>query len=182
MAVDFYCKVNGAIIGPISNNQLMAMASNGKLSPEDFIRTNNSTAWIKANKISGLVFNTSKTDQTEIKSTKKEPSKFQATNNISNSKSQYSSISILSFIYLVFGYVILFSIPPLLIIGVIKSWGDIGMKEAFVVLGLVIFGAISGVSMVAFGQLLQLAINTADNIQLLTQSFVKSLKQPINEN
>ena len=35
--------------------------------------------------------------------------------------------------------------------------------------------------MLAIGQSIKLAVNTADNIQLLTQSFVKSLNQPKDE-
>jgi hypothetical protein len=183
MAVEFYCKISGAIIGPFSNNQLIAMAGNGKLTPEDFIRTSNSSTWIKANKISGLVFNNSKIDQAETEPSKKESSKFQATKNYSYSysKSDYSSISILSAIYVVSGYVILILIPFLVFMVVMKNWGHIDQMEAFGILGFVICGAILAVSMLAFGQLLQLAINTADNIQLLTQSFVKNLKQPKDE-
>lgn len=184
MAVEFYCKVSGTIIGPFSNNQLIAMASNGKLTPEDFIRTSNSSTWIKANKISGLVFNNSKIDQAETESIKKEPSKIQMIeihshkNSTSKSTSNYTSIRVLSFIYLVTGYVVLILVPFLVILGLLRNWGNIYEKDAFAILGFGICGGILAVSMLAFGQLLQLAIDTADNIQLLTQSFVKSLKQP----
>lgn len=187
MAVEFYCKVSGAIIGPFSNNHLIAMASNGKLTPEDFIRTSNSSTWIKANKISGLVFNNSKIDQAETESIKKEPSKIQSTRvyNLKTSKTSYLFLKILSNMYMGFGFLILTLIPLVLVYLLILHGGiSNSIKNNNMVFEILIFiggGSFSGVMMLAIGQSIKLAVNTADNIQLLTQSFVKSLNQPKDE-
>lgn len=187
MAVEFYCKVSGTIIGPFSNNQLIAMASNGKLTPEDFIRTSNSSTWIKANKISGLVFNNSKIDQAETESIKKEPLKIQSTRvyNLKTSKTSYDFLNYLSAIFVGLGWLSFALIPIAILYPLILNWGNLKThfrpEHAFEIILFIGGTSFVGVMMLAIGQSIKLAVNTADNIQLLTQSFVKSLNQPKDE-
>ena len=87
--------------------------------------------------------------------------------------------------YMGFGFLILTLIPLVLVYLLILHGGiSNSIKNNNMVFEILIFiggGSFSGVMMLAIGQSIKLAVNTADNIQLLTQSFVKSLNQPKDE-
>ena len=166
MAVEFFCKIDGAIIGPLSNSQLLTMASNGKLSPDDFIRTSNSNTWIKANKISGLKFNNANFNQTQTETTEHY-----------NPQNSYVFLRILSNIYMGFGFLILILIPIVIVYLLVLHGGISKSTDAFEILLFIGAGSFSGLMMLAIGQSFKLAINTADNIHLLTQCSIKIAKQ-----
>lgn len=169
MAVEFFCKIDGAIIGPLSNSQLLTMASNGKLSPDDFIRTSNSNTWIKANKISGLKFNNANFNQTQKETTE--------TTEHHNPQNSCVFLRILSNIYMGFGFLILILIPIVIVYLLVLHGGISKSTDAFEILLFIGAGSFSGVMMLAIGQSFKLAINTADNIHLLTQCSLKIAKQ-----
>ena len=54
MAADWYFKISGEEVGPLSARQLRVMAEQGKLTPTDEIRQGIGGAWVAAGRIKGL--------------------------------------------------------------------------------------------------------------------------------
>lgn len=54
MSEQWYCSIGGQETGPLSAQQLKALASKGHLSPEDLVRATSSGGWIPAKRIKGL--------------------------------------------------------------------------------------------------------------------------------
>ena len=53
MAVEWFCRVMGSDVGPLNQNQLIEMARQHQLNPEDLVRRNNSS-WVPAFQVKGL--------------------------------------------------------------------------------------------------------------------------------
>ena len=53
MAVEWFCRVMGSDVGPLSQDQLVDMARQRHLNPEDLVRRGNS-AWVPAFEVKGL--------------------------------------------------------------------------------------------------------------------------------
>lgn len=53
MAVEWFCRVMGSDVGPLSQHQLVDMARQHQLNPEDLVRRNNSS-WVPAFQVKGL--------------------------------------------------------------------------------------------------------------------------------
>ena len=51
--VEWYCQVMGSEVGPLSQEQLVDMARQHRLTPEDLVRRNNSS-WVPAFQVKGL--------------------------------------------------------------------------------------------------------------------------------
>jgi hypothetical protein len=54
MSHHWFCKVSGKQVGPLSSQQLKAMAAQGKLHPDDFIRQGEEGQWVAASRVKGL--------------------------------------------------------------------------------------------------------------------------------
>src|SRR5262249_2687639 len=54
MATDWYCKIMGEEWGPMSSQELMAVAQRGRLTRDDNVRRGNGGTWVRAELVSGL--------------------------------------------------------------------------------------------------------------------------------
>ena len=54
MSEQWYCSIGGQETGPLSAQQLKALASQGRLSPENLVRSGASGGWVPAKRIRGL--------------------------------------------------------------------------------------------------------------------------------
>ncbi len=55
MAAEWYCKIAGREIGPLSPHQLKAMAERGQILPDDGVRRGADGPWIPAKEVNGLI-------------------------------------------------------------------------------------------------------------------------------
>ncbi len=55
MAVEWYCKIAGAELGPLSGQQLKALAADGRLRPGDEVRQGSDGKWVPASRVKGLL-------------------------------------------------------------------------------------------------------------------------------
>jgi hypothetical protein len=56
MAADWYCLIDGTVVGPIDGNELKRMAESGRLRPGDSVRKTESGRWASAIQVKGLTF------------------------------------------------------------------------------------------------------------------------------
>jgi hypothetical protein len=54
MATHWYCKISGAERGPLTSQQLKAMAVHGRLQPSDEVRQGDTGNWVPASRVKGL--------------------------------------------------------------------------------------------------------------------------------
>ncbi|HEY5314946.1 MAG TPA: DUF4339 domain-containing protein [Pirellulales bacterium] len=54
MATEWFCKVGAVEQGPLSVNELKALADRGSIGPDDFVRKGREGAWTRAAKVQGL--------------------------------------------------------------------------------------------------------------------------------
>ncbi len=54
MSEQWYCSIEGKETGPLSAQQLKAIATNGRLSPDDLVRAGISGGWVPAKRVKGL--------------------------------------------------------------------------------------------------------------------------------
>jgi hypothetical protein len=54
MVDEWYCEINGRMIGPLSSQQLKAMAASGHLLPTDAVRRRDEIDWVEADQVVGL--------------------------------------------------------------------------------------------------------------------------------
>src|SRR5262245_4236327 len=54
MASDYYCRINGKDLGPVSAKHLRYLAAFGKLSPDDLVRKEGTDEWVRAGSLEGL--------------------------------------------------------------------------------------------------------------------------------
>jgi hypothetical protein len=52
----WYCKIDGAELGPISSQVLKNMANSGALHPNHLVRRDRDQRWVAAHSVKGLVF------------------------------------------------------------------------------------------------------------------------------
>lgn len=62
MAGEWFCEIGGRAIGPLTSQQLRAMAASGQIVPTDRVRRGDSGGWVTANHVKGL-FAAAQTDQ-----------------------------------------------------------------------------------------------------------------------
>ena len=62
MAADWYCKIAGAQLGPLSTQQLKALAADGRLRPDDEVCQGEGGKWVQASRVKGLI----KSDSSEV--------------------------------------------------------------------------------------------------------------------
>lgn len=55
MAADWYCRIAGAELGPLSSQQLRALAADGRLRPTDEVRQGPDGRWVQATRVKGLL-------------------------------------------------------------------------------------------------------------------------------
>ncbi len=55
MAAEWYCKIAGAELGPLSAQQLKALAADGRLRPSDEVRQGSDGKWVPASRVKGLL-------------------------------------------------------------------------------------------------------------------------------
>ncbi|MDZ7620699.1 MAG: DUF4339 domain-containing protein [Patescibacteria group bacterium] len=55
MTTDWYCKIAGAELGPLSSQQLRALAADGRLRPEDEVCQGQGGKWVAADRVKGLL-------------------------------------------------------------------------------------------------------------------------------
>ncbi len=55
MATDWYCRIAGAELGPLSSQQLRALAADGRLRPTDEVRQGPDGRWVQATRVKGLL-------------------------------------------------------------------------------------------------------------------------------
>jgi len=65
---EWYCKIDGVEHGPLSQKELVKMAENGRLSPDDLVRNNRKKKWYKARQVHGLKLDSSSSDSGEAAS------------------------------------------------------------------------------------------------------------------
>lgn len=56
MPQEFYCQIDGRETGPHSVKEIQRLACEGELKPEDLVRQPDSSRWVAASKLKGLVF------------------------------------------------------------------------------------------------------------------------------
>ena len=71
--VSWYCKISGVEIGPMSQDKLVRMARDGRLSPEDLVRNAKKKKWYKAKFVKGLTFQDGEPETLEPKPTEPKP-------------------------------------------------------------------------------------------------------------
>lgn len=54
MAAEWFCEISGKPVGPLSSDQLKAMADSGRLTPQDRVRQGWRGAWVAAGRVKGL--------------------------------------------------------------------------------------------------------------------------------
>ena len=54
MAAQWYCKISGKAIGPLSSRQLKMLADDGRLQPDNPVRQGNQGKWVPAQRVKGL--------------------------------------------------------------------------------------------------------------------------------
>lgn len=57
MPQELFCKIDGRETGPHSARAIQQLAGSGQLKPEDLVRRSDSSKWVTASKVNGLVFN-----------------------------------------------------------------------------------------------------------------------------
>jgi hypothetical protein len=69
--VSWYCKIADVELGPMSQDKLVKMARDGRLSPEDLVRNASKKKWYKAKAVKGLTFRSGepKAPETEARET-----------------------------------------------------------------------------------------------------------------
>ena len=55
MADEWYCEIAGREIGPLSAQQLRAMAAKGQILPNDCVRQGTQGSWVPARQVKGLL-------------------------------------------------------------------------------------------------------------------------------
>ncbi len=55
MAADWYCKIAGAELGPLSSQQLKALAADGRLRADDEVSQGQDGKWVQASRVKGLL-------------------------------------------------------------------------------------------------------------------------------
>ena len=56
MANDWYCLVNDNVLGPLSDDEVLAMAVAGNLAPTDMVRKQVDGRWVEARRLKGITF------------------------------------------------------------------------------------------------------------------------------
>ncbi|MDY0168349.1 MAG: DUF4339 domain-containing protein [Thermoguttaceae bacterium] len=59
MAADWYCRIAGAELGPLSSQQLRALATDGRLRADDEVCQGKGGKWVQANRVKGLLTSSS---------------------------------------------------------------------------------------------------------------------------
>jgi hypothetical protein len=57
MSSEWFCKIMGEECGPMSSQELMAVAHGGRLTRDDLVRKNNKGTWVRAELVKGLFNN-----------------------------------------------------------------------------------------------------------------------------
>ena len=56
MSNDWYCLVDDSVLGPLSDDEVLAMAATGALAPTDMVRKETDGRWVEAKRLKGIVF------------------------------------------------------------------------------------------------------------------------------
>jgi len=56
MPTHWFCKLEGKEVGPISSQELLALAQQGRLTPKSLVRPATGTTWAAASNVKGLTF------------------------------------------------------------------------------------------------------------------------------
>lgn len=65
MATQWYCKISGHVRGPLTAQQLKAMATHGRIQPDDQVRQGDQGEWVPAGRVKGLFGKTAKAPTSE---------------------------------------------------------------------------------------------------------------------
>ena len=186
MALKFYIQVKGKVSGPLSGSELMSLAQLGKLLPTDMVRQDGSDKWVQANRIRNLDFGTPKEEpeeEIEEEILEVEPVRPNPAPVVNKPSTQqhflinddlppapnYSFVEFVAGVYTFLGVLTLIgSVIAVFAIGALESNGRDG--KAGIIIGIIIFGAITSITCFAMAQLFAMAINGSRNLHYIMHS------------
>lgn len=73
MTDEWYCCVDDEVLGPLSNDEVLAMAVAGNLAPTDLVRKEIDGRWVQARRLKGITFSDCRTDEQQTGSSLPRP-------------------------------------------------------------------------------------------------------------
>ncbi|MFM7097621.1 MAG: hypothetical protein ACKO16_09430 [Gemmataceae bacterium] len=163
MSLDFFVKTKDKEFGPLSERKIKDLLDSGDISPNDEIRHVNSNIWIKINKV---INNISMVKPNDFPS-----------NVISENPPSYDFIQILANMYKIGGFIfsgiIFFAIIYMLIVIIFPSASTNNESIIFQLIYILVFSIIGSLTCFAFGQILNMATKSAQNIHMILYHISK---------
>ena len=197
MALKFYIQVKGKVSGPLSGSDLISLAQLGKLLPTDMVRQDGSDKWVQANRIRNLDFGKPQDEpeeeiEEEILEIAPLPSNQAPIVNKPSTQQHslinddlppppnYGFVEFVAGVYTFLGVLTLIgSVIAVFAIGTLESNGRDG--KAGIIIGIIIFGAITSITCFAMAQLFAMAINGSRNLHYIMHSNLVAMRVMVRQ-